>query len=401
MNNTTPPFYVLLFLTVAINMGAGVIIPLMPLLLRTYGFSNQSLSIAFFAIIGARFLAQNVGGSYVSRLGAFRVLLVAFVLYIGIMVLYPVVNTRSLFVAFRFLEGIFEGLAVVCLNDLAIELTTQENRGRRMGLFGAAFGVGFTVGPALGGLIYQGFGLKWVFFGTASIALLGLLALLAYWRTFASIATKRGTIQVKKIRQPLFEAFKRQYWSLLLFYQPYTVRRVLFFSLQMILPLFLHDRFAVTPERIGLYFSLSAIFSTVLMPFGGRLAERINPPLLLTITLSIMSACIFLFGLVDSLTAFVAVYVLETIAFCVMLPTAMKYFGDLVADNPERGQILGSFSSLVELSTMVVPFVVLPLYGIGAGLAWGFLAGVCLMAVLPFSYLCWNGSGVSTRNHRQ
>ncbi len=386
MTDRRHPFALLLTLVVLVNMGPGLVVPLMPILLKDYGFSTQGLSVAFFAILFARFLAQRFGGRAVSRLGAHRVLGVGLSLYVVTMAIYPLVDGREAFTALRFLEGIFEGLAVVSLNDLAVAMSSKEQRGRQMGMFGAAYGLGLILGPVAGGVLYEQINMAAVFWGTSAVAGVGTLLLFFARSAFAvaspaASASKPTAAPARGLREVIFGETGR----LLAYYQPYILRRVLFFSLQMILPLALYGRFGVPAGQVGLYFALSAILSTSIMPFSGRLADRVDPRRLLITTLVIMGVSISAFGFAPSLPVFLALFVVETLAFCFMLPTAMKVFSDLVADHPRRGEILGSFGSLVDLSCLLTPFVVLPLFEVSEPAAWAVLALLCFGAALPFA----------------
>jgi DHA1 family multidrug resistance protein-like MFS transporter len=371
-------FYVLLGVTVLVNMGGGVIIPIMPLLLKSHGFVPASLSAVFTALIAARFLSQNICGRLVARIGAMRVLVAALVLYTSVMLTYTQVHGTIAFVACRAAEGLVEGAAIVSLNDLVLALTTPATRGRRMGQFSAAFGMGFIIGPLVGSSLLHWGGQNAVFVGTAVIAATGAITIIVQ-RAALSVRTS-GPPRKGSIRD-LGLAFL----NLLPFYSPQTLRRVLFFALQMILPLYLSERFGIPADRVGLYFSFSAILSTVLMPLAGRMVDRLRPDVVVTVCMVVMAGTIVGFSMATSTLVFTVFYAIETVAFAVMLPAAMKFFGDLVAPRSDRAIILGAFGGVTDLTTLLVPLVVLPLYGFGTQWAWLLLAVLPTIVALPFA----------------
>jgi predicted MFS family arabinose efflux permease len=74
----------------------------------------------------------------------------------------------------RIIDGASGGnisTAMACIADV----TTKENRSRNMGLVGAAFGLGFMIGPALGGILSKHFGLATPFYFAAGLALVNAL----------------------------------------------------------------------------------------------------------------------------------------------------------------------------------------------------------------------------------
>ena len=370
-------FLFLLFLTLTINIGFGLIIPVMPILLKEHGFSTGYMSSAFLCLVFARFLFQNIGGSLIPKIGTQRILLFSFVFYSILMFYYPFIDSRNLFLLFRFAEGCFEGLAVVCLHYLSIELSTKEDRGKKMGQFSATFGLGFIIGPTLGGIMYEYYGSKGMFWSAMILGIIGILGLIFYGNR---LGIRRRNNESKSV----FPKLNKDYLRFFPFYGPYFLRRILFFSFIIILPLFVSDYFAISSSRIGLIFTMSAIITTLLMPFSGKVSDKISPYFVVMISLLIMSGLIAFFGFVTDQSIFLILFLLETLAFCFMLPAAMKIFGNLVEKHPKRGSIMGLFGSLTDISTMIIPFILLPLYNYKATLPWLFLSSICFIISVPY-----------------
>jgi MFS family permease len=339
-------------------MGGGVIIPIMPLLLKSHGFVPASLSAVFTALIAARFLSQNICGRLVARIGAMRVLVAALVLYTSVMLTYTQVHGTIAFVACRAAEGLVEGAAIVSLNDLVLALTTPATRGRRMGQFSAAFGMGFIIGPLVGSSLLHWGGQNAVFIGTAVIAATGAI----------TIIVQRAALSVRTSGPPRKGSI-----------------RDLGLAFLNLLPFYLSERFGIPADRVGLYFSFSAILSTVLMPLAGRMVDRLRPDVVVTVCMVVMAGTIVGFSMATSTLVFTVFYAIETVAFAVMLPAAMKFFGDLVAPRSDRAIILGAFGGVTDLTTLLVPLVVLPLYGFGTQWAWLLLAVLPTIVALPFA----------------
>jgi len=370
-------FWLLLFLTVTINMGVGLILPIMPILMKDFGFSTSGLSLAFFALVGSRFIFQNVGGHLIHRIGSYKILGFCFFLYALIMGVYPFILTKELFVCFRALEGIFEGFAVVSLHNLAIEHSDTKTRGRKMGYFSAAFGLGFILGPSLGGIMFQNFGKYGMFWSASMLSLIGFLGIIIAHNALDLKHTKKET-------EFSFLQFNLRSLALLPLYGPQLLRRVLFFSFQILLPLYAHEYLRLPAAKVGILFTMSAILTTALMPLTGRASDIIPSQKILRIQLLIMGSLISSFGFIQKQSLFVVAFILETLAFCFMLPAGMKIFGDAVMHRSNKGQILGFFGSITDLCTIVIPFIILPLYNITPKLSWMFLGGLCITVSLPF-----------------
>lgn len=164
-----------LFLTVFIDLlGFGIVIPLLPIYSLAYKASELQLGLLFACFSGMQFLFAPMWGRMSDRIGRRPVLigglfgtalaytLFAFIEPVGVWAApwLPGVDgnveqaTLAALFASRLLAGFF-GANVSTAFAYIADVTTPENRARGMGLVGAAFGLGFTIGPALGGELSQ------------------------------------------------------------------------------------------------------------------------------------------------------------------------------------------------------------------------------------------------------
>jgi DHA1 family tetracycline resistance protein-like MFS transporter len=151
----TIPFIVVTIFIDAI--GFGIIMPVLPQLVMEVGKIDLPHAIEIGAWIGlvmavATFLASPVLGNLSDRFGRRRVLLLSLGGLAADYTLLTVVGTLPwLFVA-RAISGIFGGSYAAAQAAIA-DITKPEDRARNFGFVGAAFGVGFVVGPSIGGLL--------------------------------------------------------------------------------------------------------------------------------------------------------------------------------------------------------------------------------------------------------
>lgn len=373
-------FVGLIFLAVLCNMGVALLIPVMPVLMKNYGFTTQQMSAIFFSQVAMRFLAANVSGYLLTRIESYKVLWGSLGIYIAVMAVFPFVRTFPLFVVLRGCEGIFEGLGIVAINNLIISLSTKEDRGAKMGYFTAAFGLGFILGPVVGGFMYsvaKQFGLFW---STGTLAVIGFM-----WLTFKQdIFRDKARENVQQGSKNLFRNYDKSFLKILPYYSPLVLRRLFMLSFAILLPLYLIDFFNVPVTLITLYFTGSAIITTSLMPFTGRIFSSNLCKWKVIVALIVTGLCIGGFGFVSGLLQFTILYVIETIAFSFLIPGAMNLFADIIENHPKRGQIMGTGIGLTELAATFVPITVLPLYKLHFMLPWVMLGSLALFATIPF-----------------
>lgn len=148
--------FIPLFIIVLIDLiGFGIIIPILPLYAEArFAAGDVQITLLIAAFSAAQFLAAPVLGRLSDAFGRRPVLILS---QIGTMISFVVLGfANSLFLLYlgRVIDGISGGnisTARAYVNDI----TTEENRARGFGLISAAFGTGFIIGPALGGVVVR------------------------------------------------------------------------------------------------------------------------------------------------------------------------------------------------------------------------------------------------------
>jgi len=174
-----------ILVTILLDMvGLGIILPVLPELLEelTGGSVAEAAVIGgylVFAYALMQFLFGPVLGNLSDRFGRRPVLLISLV---GLTLDYLLMGFAPI-IAFLFIGRILSGIsgaAVATATAYIADITPQEKRAQRFGLIGAAFGLGFIIGPVIGGLLGE-LGPRWPFYAAAFLAfanfLLGLFVL--------------------------------------------------------------------------------------------------------------------------------------------------------------------------------------------------------------------------------
>lgn len=179
MKKISSPALGFIFITLILDVtGLGIIIPVMPSLIEELTGSGMSDAARYggwmmFAYAVMQFLCAPIIGGLSDRYGRRPVLLISlfgFGLDYLLMAMAPTIGW--LFMG-RILAGM-AGASMTTAMAYIADISTPEKRAQNFGLVGAAFGLGFIIGPVIGGVLGQ-FGPRIPFFAAAILSLLNWL----------------------------------------------------------------------------------------------------------------------------------------------------------------------------------------------------------------------------------
>ena len=141
-----------IFLTVFVNLvGFGIIIPLLPFYAETFGASPVVIGLLFAAFSLAQLVAAPVLGALSDRFGRRPILIFSLVGTVISFAMLAVAQSLTMLFAARVIDGLSGGNITIARAYIA-DVTEPGERAKAFGFLGAAFGLGFIVGPGLAGL---------------------------------------------------------------------------------------------------------------------------------------------------------------------------------------------------------------------------------------------------------
>ncbi len=251
----------IIFVTVFIDLvGFGIIIPLLPYYAENYGASSLLVGLLSTSYSLMQFIFTPVWGRLSDRFGRRPLILLSLTgSCVGFLVFGLARNLLMLFLG-RMLAGI-AGAIIPTTNAYIADVTTPENRAKGMGLVGAAFGLGFILGPAIGGLLSP--------YGYDKPALLasamaGLNLVFAYFELPESL-TDEIRLKAKKRRfslQALADSLRHPRIGLLL--AMYFVITFAFSNMEATFGLLNEHRYGLTARQTGYLFTLIGVLISLM-----------------------------------------------------------------------------------------------------------------------------------------
>jgi MFS family permease len=282
------------FLVVVIDLlGFGIILPLLPFYAQEFAASAVMIGLLYSVYSFMQLIFSPIWGSWSDRIGRRPIMLLS---TFGAVIAYVVFGlAESLGVLFfsRVIAGMMGGNISTAQAYIA-DVTDSANRARGMGLIGAAFGIGFVIGPATAtALIHPTFHemianagftefASWM--GENRYALPGFFAAFLSFCSFLMVLFKLPeTVDTSKPREKVFRrpsVFTPKFWRLLKDQKGKSARGYLiplvigFFllsfgesSLYSAFPLFAESQLNMTAEQVGIQFFYIGIIAVIVQGF--------------------------------------------------------------------------------------------------------------------------------------
>ncbi len=377
-----------IFLIVFIDLfGFSLILPLLPYMAR--GFQATDFQIGL--LVASYAAAQLVGAPILGRLsdsfGRRPVLLISIAGNALGFLLLGLANSLWMLYLARTLAGLTAANISVAQAYIS-DVTDEKNRSRGLGLIGAAFGLGFIIGPALGGLLSRaGFSLP--SFTSAGLSTLNFILVLLWLPE--SLTAERRLAVAHTTRLPftipaLIQVLRRPLVGPLLYTR-------LFFGLafsifQTIFMLYALERFNLDSQQTGYILAYVGVLSVVTQGFLiGRLTGRFSESALILAATAVMAVSLLGWALAPTVT--VLIIVLAPIAMSGgILNTVVNSAITKSVSPVEIGGMLGISTSLEASTRVISPSLGgLLLQVVGARL--GAQAGTAAPGLLASLLLAW------------
>ena len=340
---------VIIFITVFIDLlGFGIIIPLLPFYAQSFGASAFTIGLLGTVFSLMQFLVAPLCGRWSDRIGRRPIILAGLFASAIAYVALALADSLALIFAARIVGGIAGGNIPTAQAYIA-DITTHENRAKGMGLVGAAFGLGFIIGPALGGVLTR-FGTSTPMWCAAALCFGNFLAAI-----FLLPESRRGDPdRISLSRLDLFQRARR-HGGLMPLLLVFFLVSTAFSGFEATFALFTERRFDFDAERIGYVF---AFIGVVLAIVNGVLVGRVVPVIgerrLMPLAIGIIAFALLMLPAAHSVPVLFAVCGMLAIGMGFNNPSMTSAISRL-SDPAEQGGMLGLAQSLAALGRIVGP----------------------------------------------
>ena len=373
-------------------IGIGIVFPIMPDLMARVGAGDLAqgsiwAGVLMAAYAGAQFLFAPVVGSLSDAFGRRPVLLAALAMLALDYVIMALAGTLWLLILGRTLAGL-AGATYITATAYVADISSPEDRAARFGLIGAAFGIGFVIGPALGGVAAT-WGVSAPFWVAAGLSALNFAFGLFILPESLKAENRRpfgardlnpfGTI-VSAFRVPglaipliciaVFEFANMVYPTLWAFWG----REVFGWSTLVI---------GLTLSAYGI---CMVVAQAVVMPLA---VARLGELRLTLMGLALAVVTFAAYGVVEA--TWLVLVILPMAALTDLVPPTLMAMSANTVDEDRQGMVQGVIASLSSLSAVAAPLFYTPIFGLFVSGAAGvylpgapfLISGALVLAIIP------------------
>ncbi len=365
-----------LFFIVFIDLvGFGVVIPLLPY----YGLDFHATPFEITSMMAcyslAQFFASPLLGHLSDCLGRKPVILASLVCSVISYLWLGFATQLWMLFAARLLAGAGAG-NISAAQAYVADVTPLDQRAKGMGMIGAAIGLGFTIGPAIGGAVAGGNAqsahLAWPAFVAAALSAAAFM--LAFTRLEESL-THKPAERVGRIAMAKAAAGRPMLRMLLVLV---FVSIAAFAGMETTFALWAHDGFGWGPFQVGMIFFYVGILLSALQGGAvGKLAKAVGETNLVIVGAAIIAVGLFALTVAHALWLVLAASGLLAIGMGMFSPSIASLFSQQAGEG-ERGGVLGLSQSAQSLARIVGPAVAGAIYG-GLGRNAPYYLGALLM----------------------
>ncbi len=266
MTKKTIPF--LLLAIFSTMLGLGIIAPIMPLYADKLGATGLWIGMVFGAFSISRALFIPVIGKLSDRKGRKIFLCTGLFMYALISLAYILTENITELIVIRLIHGAVSGMIIPVTRAWIGDIIPMGSEGKWMGYFNATFFIGIGVGPLMGGVVVDHFGMDAAF---VSMAGLNFLAFLPVFFLVPGVSKMKTAAH----SQPSYrEMIKSGMFKGLFFNR--TMLELSLTAFFAFLPLYAAINLGLSPTQIGMLMATNLLLLSLLQLFSGKIADRFN-----------------------------------------------------------------------------------------------------------------------------
>ncbi|MBE0342779.1 MFS transporter, partial [Paenibacillus sp. 28ISP30-2] len=342
----------LMFNIFLVFTGIGLVVPIMPAYMDLLHITGTTVGLLVAAFSFTQFLFSPLAGRWSDAWGRKKIIVIGMLFFAVSEFMFGAVNAPVLLFAARMLGGIGGAMIFPAVRAYTAHLTSEEVRGKGMGLINAAITTGFIIGPGIGGYIAE-YGIRVPFYAAGIAGLLAAIITLIRLPESTRLTGQQDVIAAAGAARAKSPGLVTQ--LLRSYREPYFFSLIIVFVMAFglanydtVFSLFVDHKFGFTTRDIAFIITFGSIAGAVVqVSLIGWLLNRFGEK-------KVISVCLFFVALFILLTLFVHTYwLIFVVTFIVFLsmdilrPAVSTNMSKLAQD--QQGFVAGLNSAYTSL----------------------------------------------------
>ncbi|KOY18028.1 MFS transporter [Paenibacillus xylanivorans] len=352
----------LMFNIFLVFTGIGLVVPIMPAYMDLLQITGFTVGLLVAAFSFTQFLFSPVAGRWSDILGRKKIIVGGMLIFAVSEFMFGAVNAPSLLFAARMLGGIGAAMIFPAVMAYTADITTEEERGKGMGLINAAITTGFIIGPGIGGYIAD-FGIRIPFYAAGIAGLLASIITLIILPESTRI-TGEQTEQTKPVAgAPKVKGTGMVTQLLHSYREPYFFSLIIVFVMafglanyETVFSLFVDHKFGFTTKDIAFIITFGSIAGAVVqVSLIGWLLNRFGEKKVISICLLFVAVFVLLTLFVNTYWMILVVTFIVFLGMDILRPAISTQMSKLAQE--QQGFVAGLNSAYTSLGNIAGPIV--------------------------------------------
>ncbi len=349
---------ILFLITFMDLVGFGLLIPLLPFYVQRVGATPEIITLVLGLYSVGQLIAAPIWGKLSDRLGRKPILAAtSFGLALSYLML-AYADTLALLIFSRFFGGLMAG-NIAAAQAYISDITTPETRAKGMGMLGAAFGLGFIFGPAIGGVL-GGHDVTTADFTSPALAagvvtFIAAIGVMLFLKESLSpyIRATRRDLPATSFIENIRAAFTRKVLAMLVAASFLTVTAWALF--ETVFALWANALLSYGPAQIGYVLTFMGVISVIIQGGAiGKLTRRFGERTLALVAMIFLIVGYAALALAESETAMLGACAVLAVGSALFTPSLSSLVSQQAGEH-ERGAVLGVYQGATALSRIVGP----------------------------------------------
>ncbi|MCG7342712.1 MFS transporter [Sporosarcina sp. ACRSL] len=379
--------YILMFNMFLAMSGIGLIIPIMPEFLGTFGAAGKVLGFLIAIFSFAQFIFSPISGDLSDRLGRKKIIIVGLFIFGASQLAFSLSSELWMLFVARFFSGMGAAFLIPPMMAFVADITTYDERGRGMGLLGASMSLGFMIGPGIGGFLSK-FGLLVPFYAATGASFFAAILSIFILPNVAPVISPE---KLQGKAENLFKQLKRSTRT------PYFIMLIVMFvfsfglaNFQSTISLYVDQKYGYTPAQIAVLITVGGFVGVIVQTFViNRLFKRYGEMQVILVNLVVAAVSMLGILFVDLFWTILLVATIFSTATSLLRPAVNTLVSKLAGE--QQGYAAGMMNAYMSLGNMIGPALAGSIFDIN--ITFPYILGTAILLI------CFGIAGVWSRKN--